>query len=68
MQIEIKNAVSALNKLYDCTFENVFGLIKTHMNVMQTHIFRTVGETGTETPNGIIKKKQGVDADKNENT
>jgi hypothetical protein len=51
MQNKIKGSVENLQGLYDRTFEDIFDLVKSQMNAMQKHIFKSVGETSEKIEN-----------------
>jgi hypothetical protein len=54
MQGDIKNAISKFEQLYDRTYTDTFGALKTQMDAMQKHIFTsTVGNTNTSEPNQL---------------
>lgn len=54
MQGDIKNAISKLEELYDRTYTDTFGALKTQMDAMQKHIFtKSVGDTNTSETNNI---------------
>jgi hypothetical protein len=54
MQADIKNSIEKLEKLYDRTYTDTFGALKTQMDAMQKHIFSsTVGNTNTSEPNQL---------------
>ena len=54
MQIDIRNAISKLEQLYDRTYTDTFGALKTQMDAMQKHIFTSsVGNTNTSEPNQL---------------
>jgi hypothetical protein len=54
MQADIKNAISKLEQLYDRTYTDTFGALKTQMDAMQKHIFTSsVGDTNTSEPNQL---------------
>jgi hypothetical protein len=54
MQADIKNAIQKLEQLYDRTYTDTFGALKTQLDAMQKHIFTSsVGETNTSEPNNL---------------
>lgn len=54
MQTSIKNAIEKLEHLYDRTYTDTFGALKTQMDAMQKHIFSSsVGHTNTSEPNQL---------------
>lgn len=54
MQVDIRNAISKLEQLYDRTYTDTFGALKTQMDAMQKHIFTSsVGNTNTSEPNQL---------------
>jgi predicted transcriptional regulator len=54
MQTDIKNAIEKLEHLYDRTYTDTFGALKTQLDAMQKHIFTsTVGETNISEPNNL---------------
>lgn len=54
MQTDIKNAIQKLEQLYDRTYTDTFGALKTQLDAMQKHIFTSsVGETNTSEPNNL---------------
>jgi hypothetical protein len=54
LQIEIKNAIEKLEQLYNRTYTDTFGALKTQLSVMQEHIFHSsVGDTNTSEPNNL---------------
>lgn len=54
MQTDIKNAIIKLEQLYDRTYTDTFGALKTQMDAMQKHIFtKSVGDTNTGETNNI---------------
>ncbi len=54
MQVDIKNAIEQLEKLYDRTYTDTFGALKNQLDAMQKHIFNSsVGTTNTSEPNQL---------------
>jgi hypothetical protein len=54
MQTDIKNAIEKLEQLYDRTYTDTFGALKTQLDAMQKHIFTSsVGETNNSEPNNL---------------
>ncbi|MFA7273865.1 MAG: hypothetical protein WC044_08350 [Crocinitomicaceae bacterium] len=54
MQTDIKNAIEKLEQLYDRTYTDTFGALKTQLDAMQKHIFTSsVGETNNGEPNNL---------------
>ncbi len=54
MQTNIKNAIEKLEQLYDRTYTDTFGALKTQLDAMQKHIFTSsVGETNNSEPNNL---------------
>lgn len=54
MQTNIKNAIEKLEELYDRTYTDTFGALKTQLDAMQKHIFTSsVGETNNSEPNNL---------------
>ncbi len=54
MQIDINNAIQKLEYLYERTYTDTFGVLKTQLDAMQKHIFTSsVGETNTSEPNNL---------------
>ena len=54
MQTDIKNAIEKLEQLYDRTYTDTFGALKTQLDAMQKHIFTSsVGETNISEPNNL---------------
>lgn len=54
MQADIRNAVTKLEQLYDRTYTDTFGALKTQMDAMQKHIFTSsVGNINTSEPNQL---------------
>ena len=54
MQTDIKNAIERLEQLYNKTYTDTFGVLKTQLSAMQKHIFTSsVGEIGTNEPNNL---------------
>lgn len=54
MQVDIKNAINKLEHLYDRTYTDTFGALKTQMDAMQKHIFTSsVGNTNISEPNQL---------------
>lgn len=54
MQTDIKNAVEKLEHLYNRTYTDTFGALKTQLDAMQKHIFTSsVGETNISEPNNL---------------
>lgn len=48
MQSDIRNAITKLEQLYDRTYTDTFGALKTQMDAMQKHIFtKSIGDTNT---------------------
>jgi hypothetical protein len=71
MQTDIRNAITKLEQLYDRTYTDTFGALKTQMDAMQKHIFtKSVGDTGAgETSNirffilGYVSEKRTITID-----
>lgn len=71
MQNDMKNAVEKLEQLYNRTYTDTFGALKTQMDAMQKHIFNsTVGATNTSEPDrlrfqiiGFITEKHTIAID-----
>jgi hypothetical protein len=54
MQVEIKEAVTKLEKIYDRTYTDTFGALKTQMDAMQKFIFSSsVGDTNLSQHNKL---------------
>ncbi len=54
MQTDIRNAIEKLEQLYNRTYTDTFGALKTQLDAMQKHIFTSsVGETNTSEPNNL---------------
>jgi hypothetical protein len=54
MQVEIKNAIQKLEQLYNRTYTDTFGALKTQLDAMQKHIFTSsVGDTDNSEPNQL---------------
>jgi hypothetical protein len=54
MQADIKNAVEKLEQLYNRTYTDTFGALKTQLDAMQRHIFTSsVGDTNASEPNNL---------------
>ncbi|MFT3738399.1 MAG: hypothetical protein QM786_06545 [Breznakibacter sp.] len=54
MQTDIKNAIEKLEQLYNRTYTDTFGALKTQLDAMQKHIFASsVGETNNSEPNNL---------------
>lgn len=54
MQVDIRNAISKLEQLYDRTYTDTFGALKNQMDAMQKHIFNSsVGNTNSSEPNQL---------------
>lgn len=54
MQSDIKNAILKLEQLYDKTYTDTFGALKTQLDAMQRHIFTSsVGDTNNSEPNQL---------------
>ncbi|MEO9964450.1 MAG: hypothetical protein ABJF11_01605 [Reichenbachiella sp.] len=54
MQVDIKNAIEKLDQLYNRTYTDTFGALKTQLDAMQRHIFNSsVGDTNTSEPNNL---------------
>lgn len=54
MQTNIKNAIEKLEQLYDRTYTDTFGALKTQLDAMQKHIFTSsVGDTNISEPNNL---------------
>lgn len=54
IQLNIKNAIEKLEQLYERTYTDTFGALKTQLDAMQKHIFASsVGETNNSEPNKI---------------
>jgi hypothetical protein len=69
MQIDIKNAISKLEQLYDRTYTDTFGALKNQMDAMQNHIFHSsVGNTNISEPNQLRFYLLGCITDKNKMT
>jgi hypothetical protein len=66
MQADIRNAIQKLEQLYDRTYTDTFGALKTQLDAMQKHIFTSsVGETNTSEPNNLRFYVIGCLTDKN---
>jgi hypothetical protein len=71
MQTDIKNAILKLEQLYDRTYTDTFGALKTQLDAMQKHIFTSsVGDTNSSEPNqlrfyliGCITDKRNLSID-----
>ncbi len=65
MQVDIRNAIQKLEQLYDRTYTDTFGALKTQMDAMQKHIFTSsVGNTKTSEPNQLRFYVLGCVSDK----
>ena len=65
MQTDIKNAIEKLEQLYNRTYTDTFGVLKTQMDSMQKHIFSSsVGNTNTSEPNQLRFAVLGCISDK----
>jgi len=54
LQTDIKNAILKLEQLYNRTYTDTFGALKTQLDAMQKHIFSSsVGDTNTSEPNNL---------------
>ncbi|MCB0752890.1 MAG: hypothetical protein KDC52_15570 [Ignavibacteriae bacterium] len=54
MQTDIKNAIQKLEQLYDRTYTDTFGALKTQLDAMQKHIFTSsVGDTNASEPDKL---------------
>jgi hypothetical protein len=54
MQADIRNAVEKLEQLYNRTYTDTFGTLKTQIDAMQKHIFTSsVGNTNVSEPNKV---------------
>lgn len=54
LQADIRNAIEKLEQLYNRTYTDTFGALKTQMAAMQNHIFNSsVGDTDTSEPNTL---------------
>ncbi len=54
MQTEIRNAIQKLEQLYNRTYTDTFGALKTQLHAMQNHIFTSsVGDTETGEPSHL---------------
>jgi hypothetical protein len=54
MQTDIRNAVEKLEQLYDRTYTDTFGTLKTQIDAMQKHIFSSsVGNTNESKPDNL---------------
>ena len=54
LQTDIKNAIEKLEQLYNRTYTDTFGALKTQLDAMQRHIFSSsVGNTATSEPNNL---------------
>ncbi len=54
LQTDIKNAIDKLEQLYNRTYTDTFGALKTQLDAMQRHIFHSsVGDTNTSEPNNL---------------
>lgn len=66
MQKEIKNAVDKLEQLYNRTYTDTFGALKTQLSAMQKHIFTSsIGETDISEPNSLRFYVLGCITEKN---
>ncbi|MFN0293128.1 hypothetical protein [Pedobacter helvus] len=66
MQVDIRNAISKLEHLYDRTFTDTFGALKNQMDAMQKHIFTSsVGDTNASEPNQLRFSILGCVTEKN---
>lgn len=71
MQIEIREAVTKLEKIYDRTYTDTFGALKTQIDAMQKYIFSSsVGDTNVSELNklrifllGIITQVETIEVD-----
>lgn len=67
MQTEIKNSVERLDQLYNKTYTDTFGALKTQLSAMQKHIFTSsVGETDISEPNDLRFYVLGCITEKND--
>jgi len=65
IQSDIKNAIEKLEQLYNQTYTDTFGVLKTQMDSMQKHIFSSsVGNTNTSEPNQLRFAVLGCISDK----
>ncbi|WP_439185867.1 hypothetical protein [Carboxylicivirga taeanensis] len=65
MQTEMKNAVEKLEQLYNRTYTDTFGALKTQLSAMQKHIFTSsVGDTDNSEPNQLRFSILGCVTDK----
>lgn len=54
LQTDIKNAIEKLEQLYNRTYTDTFGALKTQLDAMQKHIFHSsVGDTNISEPNNL---------------
>lgn len=54
LQADIKNSIEKLEQLYNRTYTDTFGALKTQLDAMQRHIFHSsVGDTNTSEPNNL---------------
>ncbi len=71
MQIDIRNVIEKMEQLYNRTYTDTFGALKTQIDAMQKHIFSSsVGDTNTSEPNqlrfsvlGCITEKVNISID-----
>ncbi len=67
LQTEIKNAVEKLEQLYNRTYTDTFGALKTQLDAMQKHIFTSsVGDTNASEPNNLRLYVLGCITEKNQ--
>ena len=65
IQSDIKTAIEKLEQLYNRTYTDTFGVLKTQMDSMQKHIFSSsVGNTNTSEPNQLRFAVLGCISDK----
>jgi hypothetical protein len=54
IQVDINNAIQKLEKLYDRTYTDTFGALKTQLDAMQKHFLNSsVGDSNTSEPNNL---------------
>lgn len=54
MNVQIKEAIEKLERLYDRTYTDTFGALRGQMDAMQKHIFsNSVGDTSSGQPNKL---------------
>ena len=54
LQTDIKNAIEKLEQLYNRTYTDTFGALKTQLDAMQKYIFHSsVGDTNSSEPNNL---------------